>query len=489
MKLAALYNVYDGEELLEGSIRSIRNNVDSIIAIVQRVSNFDEVYEGGVKECQRLKDLGLIDKIILYESKGELNKRNFALETIKNLDYTHYMHIDTDEFYKREEFTKAKQFLISNPEYDGSVCKMKTFFKKPTWTIGIDNYYVPFIHKLKPNSSMGNDSYPYYSDNTRRSYGITKVHEFPSSEILMYHYSWVRTNIDRKANNSTAKNLILSSTLVQDYNLAKLGGFVNHYKAYLTEEPNWFDITIGLDVQNNSLPESLLVHLHLYNWDLYDNIKNYMKNITVAYDLYVTLAINSEADKLEREKQVSVIHTDFPNANCLFVKNVGADTVAFLDLLQYLKCHNKITYKYLLKLHTKSDSTWRKELIDPLLSSKDKFSKCLDLLRMDAIGMIGAQKWIRHEARVFWEMAGAYDLLGIAKMKAGENALFIGGTMFLCKFSPMIEWAKKVDIDHIIEKKFRGQHPNIKFIDLAYIIERFLGLLMLAYNLNVIGVI
>ena len=39
MKLGIAYNLFDGEELLVDSIKSIRNSVDYIIVIYQQVSN------------------------------------------------------------------------------------------------------------------------------------------------------------------------------------------------------------------------------------------------------------------------------------------------------------------------------------------------------------------------------------------------------------------------------------------------------------------
>ena len=40
MKVGVSYNLFDGEELLEDSIKSIRNNVDYISVVYQTVSNF-----------------------------------------------------------------------------------------------------------------------------------------------------------------------------------------------------------------------------------------------------------------------------------------------------------------------------------------------------------------------------------------------------------------------------------------------------------------
>ena len=40
MNLGVSYNVFDGEELLEGSIFQIRNEVDYISVVYQSISNF-----------------------------------------------------------------------------------------------------------------------------------------------------------------------------------------------------------------------------------------------------------------------------------------------------------------------------------------------------------------------------------------------------------------------------------------------------------------
>ncbi len=44
MKLAAIYNVWDGVELLKHSIASIKQDVDLIIIVYQDISNFGEEF-------------------------------------------------------------------------------------------------------------------------------------------------------------------------------------------------------------------------------------------------------------------------------------------------------------------------------------------------------------------------------------------------------------------------------------------------------------
>ncbi len=72
-KLGVSYNLFDGEDLLEGSIKSIRNHVDYINVVYQNVSNFGNKSETNLEELLKdLKTKGLIDDFVEY--KPTLNK-------------------------------------------------------------------------------------------------------------------------------------------------------------------------------------------------------------------------------------------------------------------------------------------------------------------------------------------------------------------------------------------------------------------------------
>ena len=64
MKLGISYNLFDGEELLESSIKSVRNSTDHINVIYQKISNWGEPCSKNLEDL--LSDLvkrKLIDKI------------------------------------------------------------------------------------------------------------------------------------------------------------------------------------------------------------------------------------------------------------------------------------------------------------------------------------------------------------------------------------------------------------------------------------------
>lgn len=244
MKLAAIYNVWDGEELLRGSVMELIGHVDLFIFVWQDTSNFGEFHNP-------IPNLNLpdgINKILIkYEPPGqygfpnECAKRNLGLKVAREHKCTHFLHLDCDEYY--EDFETAKQKYIDTSA-DGSVCKLFTYFKKPTWRFETeDGYFVPFIHKLNEDTRAGgNGDYPYLVDPTRnvnqKNIVLLPVH--------MHHFSWVRLDIDRKARNSSAKRNLEKGTMVQDYHKKEVGpGFyVTDYDKKLIEVPNNFNIKI-----------------------------------------------------------------------------------------------------------------------------------------------------------------------------------------------------------------------------------------------------
>lgn len=244
MKIAAIYNVFDGEELLMPSISHVVDHVDMVIIVWQKISNFGEVYDPRPTDGF---DPEWGDKIIpiFYEpdlqfggSFNEKTKRNLGISVARAHGATHFLHMDCDEFY--QDFGAAKQ-IYENSGAAGSVCKMFTYFKEPTLRLeNPDNYWVPFIHKMRDDTIAGRDSYPFYVDPTRRI-NETDVVELP---VMMHHFSWVRKDFDRKARNSTARRHIEKTTLVLDAKdpNVKEGTYLPHYCQNLIRVPDLFNL-------------------------------------------------------------------------------------------------------------------------------------------------------------------------------------------------------------------------------------------------------
>lgn len=250
MRLCAIFNVwFDSVELLPYSLNCLVNQVDEIIIVRQTVSNFGERidYELFSEDFLEKTFSGTIFTFVeftpslkLSGMRNETNKRNLGLEVARSSGCSHFLNIDSDELF--ENFGSAKKAYFDSG-HAGSVSKMFTYFKKPTLRFeNPDNYYVPFIHELKPDTVLGKSGYPFYVDPTRRV-NEADVIELPH---LMHHMSYVRKDISLKVRNSSARENILKSKLMRDYHDPNVGeGFyVADFKQKLVETPNIFNIEI-----------------------------------------------------------------------------------------------------------------------------------------------------------------------------------------------------------------------------------------------------
>jgi hypothetical protein len=225
MKLGISYNIFDGEELLESSIKSIRGNVDYISVVYQTVSNFGNVCdEGLVPLLNSLKSNGLVDELFEYKPKvgkgghfNEINKRNLGLFLSEGVKCTHHMAMDSDEFYTDEQFKHLKD-KITDGDYDSSCCQMTTYYKEPQYRLDPkEDYYVSLIFKIKRGVLyvMGHP-FPVLVDPTRRmDAGKCKI--FTRDEIEMHHMSYVRKDIRKKLQNSSASPNFRNIDKIVDY--------------------------------------------------------------------------------------------------------------------------------------------------------------------------------------------------------------------------------------------------------------------------------
>jgi hypothetical protein len=214
MKLGISYNLFDGEELLESSIKSVRGSADHINVIYQKISNWGEPCSENLEDL--LSDLvmkKLIDKIYCYSpkktsaGKNELHKRNIGLNIAKSRFCSHFLTMDCDEFYHQNQFDEAKKFIIAN-KIEASSCKFIDYIKQPTWQIqSYSQTYVPFITKINLLTQLSRKSYfPVLVDPTRKMNGDKKFKFFEASDLRMNHMWLVRNNLNKKFNNSSGKN-------------------------------------------------------------------------------------------------------------------------------------------------------------------------------------------------------------------------------------------------------------------------------------------
>jgi len=236
MVLGMSYSLWDSEELLEYSIRSIRSNVDYISVVYQEVSNHGEPCDPGLYDLLlSLKKRKLIDAILLYTpnmtpnpeqpSLNETNKRQLGLELSRVHGCTHHITIDCDEFYTDEQF----KFMKSTMEmgyYSTGYCQHRQYYHDNTHQLAIpEGEYVATIEKILPSTQYIYQAYapdgigidPTRKTNNISSGGAYRV--FTRQECEMHHMSFVRKDIRKKLSNHSSRRFFTEEqiTKVTDY--------------------------------------------------------------------------------------------------------------------------------------------------------------------------------------------------------------------------------------------------------------------------------
>ena len=226
-----IYNVFDGAELLESSIKSIRNVVDEVVVVFQKQSYFGNVIKDYNIEdvIDYLQKEGLIDKAILHdfdnkantvrESKNmERKKYNVGLDYLKNERKIEYFRpCAIDEFFIEDELKQAIAHTKEN-KISRAFCRIKTYSD----TNLIDKNMTDVMCAALLYKNAGEDwsfgKVPWKRSSPRKikidpviSYGNCnrwgwKEHIFPAEKICMHHHRLTRLKLSDKMANSTIRN-------------------------------------------------------------------------------------------------------------------------------------------------------------------------------------------------------------------------------------------------------------------------------------------
>jgi len=255
MRLIALYSVFDGEELLEGSVRQIRPFVDFILCSVQTLSYTGETYAGGSEMAHDLKRKGLVDQVAMFTPTlterpqiCELRKRFGAMQLGFNAGFSHFLHVDVDEYYVPDQFRWATDFMDTS-DADCSLVYSQPYFKRPDWELdNLDRAFFPFIHRYRPGLMCTGSNFPYVCDPTR-TVNAQNITILPKENILMHHYSWVREDIGRKMRNYSTGGALEGSGILEDYRNAEVGSRIRLLDRRVRQGKNLFNITVGTNAQ------------------------------------------------------------------------------------------------------------------------------------------------------------------------------------------------------------------------------------------------
>lgn len=232
-KLGVSYSLFCGEELLRASIMSIREQVDYINVVWQEYSWTGERVSDDVEVLiNTLLKEGLIQNSIKFEfqissnarknSANQCKKRNIGIKDLQRAGCTHGMIMDVDEFYRKEEFRQAKEFVYSN-KITHSVCSIYDYRISPLYRMrDARDYCVSFIFKLSFLSRVVGrkriNNMPCYIDSFRTVPFLPLIHKFfYLNMVSMHHMTGVRKDYEKKLRNTLSNYSEEGRAAIKEY--------------------------------------------------------------------------------------------------------------------------------------------------------------------------------------------------------------------------------------------------------------------------------
>lgn len=222
---------------------------------------------------------------------------------------------------------------------------------------------------------------------------------------------------------------------------------------------------------------NLAVIVHLYYIDQWSSIAKRLKNITVPFDLYISVRISDASFKKNICKY-------FPSATVIAVPNRGRDILPFVHICRRL---DKAGYSAVLKLHTKKSlhrldgNIWAKDLVSALLPNKLVANNSARKVIAGKAAMIGPknhyvqlQKYMGSNQQRISELL--ISIFGSAKAKKflskQEKLGYFAGSMF---------WANMKTLRPILNQYFMSEDFDMEAGQTdgttAHAIERLFGVL------------
>jgi len=118
---------------------------------------------------------------------------------------------------------------------------------------------------------------------------------------------------------------------------------------------------------NSYLPRVCCI-CHIGSYHVFQKMKHYVDNLVSAqYDAYSVDIYFNVIDTVTKD-EISSLKKAYPNENIIISDNYGFDIGSFFHTLEIIK-QKKVTYDFVLKIHTKTHNTTRVNLLEPILGS------------------------------------------------------------------------------------------------------------------------
>lgn len=228
----------------------------------------------------------------------------------------------------------------------------------------------------------------------------------------------------------------------------------------------------------------IFVHVHLYYFDMWPELKSALKNITAPYDLFVTITEHNA----DIEKDILEFN---PEARIITVENKGFDIQPFITVLNGVDLSK---YSHIIKLHTKRDmpvgtirngfdvsgDKWRRYLL-AFLQSKRTFETCLKDFEIDkTLGMtVDYRLIVKNDRKNRDTTLKAQAMLADFGFEQRDLS-YVMGTMFFAR-ADLFSKIKNMNIT--AERFAKSEHGTTDA--LPFVLERLFGFMITAQGLYI----
>jgi len=236
---------------------------------------------------------------------------------------------------------------------------------------------------------------------------------------------------------------------------------------------------ISIDMKHEKLRDvaykyNVGVVVHVYYAELWDEIYEYLNNISHGYTLYIT----TTKDLYEKVKALKM-----PNVKVEIYTydNIGYDIYPFLQITKILERDNIDVF---CKLHTKrgdkhTGKDWKLELINPLIGTNSIFSGAVSAFEKNSnLYMVGSSSF--YKSIEYLLMNNKEDITNLANAAHLDiNKVlsygFFAGTMFWGRLSHYTELLANIDVQILLSKQNNKSTISNSDGTLWHALERFLG--------------
>jgi len=222
ISIGAIYSTFDGLNLLETSLNSIRKSVNYVVVVHQTVDFYgNQCVDNYESIFNRLIERKLIDDVVYVndlgsdKESGMIEKRNIGLRMCDNNLCTYVMPMDADECYDANSIVATASDMKKN-NINVAYSPIITYYNDVHHYF-YDFYYVPSMYKMRSGLQFGHYASSVICDPLRKMEESTfKVY----TGFHMHHLSYVHNNLRKKFESSISRSsemMITSMNRVSEY--------------------------------------------------------------------------------------------------------------------------------------------------------------------------------------------------------------------------------------------------------------------------------